>query len=254
MNPRLLLEELTRQEARSTAEKTLVVFPVGAIEQHGPHLPVGTDYFTVEHLARAAAAQIAGEIPVLVTPTMPFGSSHHHLPFGGTMSLGTDTYYRVLYDLVESLITSGFRNIFLLNGHGGNHELVQLAARDLALKYPSRLATASYWTLAWDALVREEAHLRGRLPGHAGAFETSQIMALRPELVREPRPHRTGILGSDPRGFHGPYRVEKHGSWQDIDGYSDSPDQADADHGRAYLAATIRCVANTLLEFYRGSS
>ncbi len=254
MNPRLLLEELTREEARSTAEKTLVVFPVGAIEQHGPHLPVGTDYFTVEHLARAAAAQIAGEIPVLVTPTMPFGSSHHHLPFGGTMSLGTDTYYRVLYDLVESLIISGFRNIFLLNGHGGNHELVQLAARDLALKHPSRLATASYWTLAWDALVREEAHLRGRLPGHAGAFETSQIMALRPELVREPRPHRTGTVGSEARGFHGPYRVEKHGSWQDIDGYSDSPDQADADHGRAYLAATIRCVANTLLEFYRGSS
>jgi creatinine amidohydrolase len=119
MNSRLLLEELTREEARSNAERTLVIFPVGAIEQHGPHLPVGTDYFTVEHLARAAAAQIAGEIPVLVTPTMPFGSSHHHLPFGGTMSLSTDTYYRVLYDLVESLIISGFRNIFLLNGHGG---------------------------------------------------------------------------------------------------------------------------------------
>jgi creatinine amidohydrolase len=253
VNPRLLLEELNRQEAQSVAEKTLVIFPVGAIEQHGPHLPVGTDYFTVEHLARAAAAQIAAEIPVLVAPTMPFGSSHHHLPFGGTMSLSTDTYYRVVYDLVESLLIGGFRTIFLLNGHGGNHELIQLVARDLALKHPSRLAAASYWTLAWDALVQEEAHLRGRLPGHAGAFETSQVMALRPELVHEPRPHRAGTTSSNPRGFHAPYRVERHGSWQDIDGYSDSPDRADAGHGRAYLAATVRSVANALLEFYRAS-
>jgi creatinine amidohydrolase len=79
------------------------------------------------------------------------------------------------------------------------------------------------------------------------------MMALRPELVREPRPHRLGTTVSEARGFHGPYRVEKHGSWQNIDGYSDSPDRADADHGRAYLAATVRSVANALLEFYRAS-
>src|SRR5262249_26449223 len=152
MNLRLLLEELNREEARSVANETLVVFPVGALEQHGPHLPVGTDYFTVQHLARAAAAEIAGEFPVVVTPTLPFGSSHHHLPFGGTMSLSTDTYFRILYDLVESLIIGGFRSIFILNGHGGNHEVIQLVVRDLALKHPSRLGAASYWTVAWDAL------------------------------------------------------------------------------------------------------
>jgi creatinine amidohydrolase len=194
MPQRILLEELTREEARTAAPHALVVLPVGATEQHGPHLPVGTDSLTIEYLARAAATVAAAQIPVLVAPTLPFGSSHHHLPFGGTMSLGTETYYRVLYDLVESLLTSGFRQIFLLNGHGGNSELMQLVVRDLALKHPSRLAAASYWTVAWEALVEEEAHVPGRLPGHAGAFETSQVMALRPDLVKERRqpnlPHR----------------------------------------------------------------
>jgi hypothetical protein len=79
-------------------------------------------------------------------------------------------------------------------------------------------------------------------------------MALRPELVWKPRPHRAGTTGSDARGFHSPYRVENHGSWQNIDGYSDSQDRADADHGRAYLAATVRCIASALVEFYDASS
>jgi creatinine amidohydrolase len=223
---------------------------VGAIEQHGPHLPVGTDFLTIEYLAHAAAAEVAGDIPVLVAPTMPFGSSHHHLPFGGTMSLSTNTYYHVIYDLTESLITCGFRRVFVLNGHGGNNELIQLVARDLALKHPVHVAAASYWIVAWDALVELRAHVPGRLPGHAGAFETSQMMALRPDLVREPRPHREGVTGSAPRSFYTPYRTEKHGFWESIDGYSDSPDRADAAKGQEYLAAVIKSVGKALVEFY----
>jgi creatinine amidohydrolase len=79
------LHELTRSELRKIAPESLVIFPVGATEQHGPHLPVATDSWAVEHIARAAASEAAKEIPVLVAPTMPFGSSHHHLPFGGTI-------------------------------------------------------------------------------------------------------------------------------------------------------------------------
>src|SRR5262245_57960406 len=156
---RTLFEELTREELRSIAPDALVILPVGAVEQHGPHLPVGTDYFVVERIARAAATELAKDIPALVAPTMPFGSSHHHFPFGGTLSLSTETYYRVLYDLAESLIVDGFRRIFMLNGHGGNHELIQLVARDLALKHAAHLAAASYWTIAWDALVAAQAHI-----------------------------------------------------------------------------------------------
>jgi len=250
MSSRILLHELSREEARDLAPKALIILPVGAVEQHGPHLPVGTDFLTIEYLARECAAAVASEIPILVAPTLPFGSSQHHLPFGGTMSLSTETYYRAVYELAESLITCSFRRIFILNGHGGNHEVVQLVARDLALKHSAHLAAASYWTVAWDALIDEQAHVPGRLPGHAGTFETSQIMALRPDLVREPRPHREGVIGSDPRSFYSPYRLEKHGAWQDIDGYSDSPDRGDASRGKDYLAAIVKSLGKTMLEFY----
>ena len=246
----LLLEELTREQARELAPEALVVLPVGAVEQHGPHLPVGTDYFAVEHIARAAGAALAGRVPVLVAPALPFGCSQHHLAFGGTLSLSTETYYRALRDLAESLIVSGFRRIFILNGHGGNNELIQLVARDLALGHPAHLAAASYWSIAWDALVAARAHNGAGLPGHAGAFETALMLALRPALVREPRPHRDSPPGSDPRGANAPYRAELHGAWQQIDGYTDSPDQADAERGAAYLAAIVREVAGALEEFY----
>ena len=250
MKAALLLEELTREALNRIADQALVVLPVGATEQHGPHLPVGTDSFTVEYIARGASLEAARSIPVVVAPTLRFGSSHHHLPFGGTLSLSTETYYRVISELAESLILGGFKRIFILNGHGGNNELIQLAARDLALKHPVRIAAAAYWTIAWDDLVEAKAHECGLLPGHAGAFETSQIMALRPELITGPSPHRDTLQKSDPRSFFEPFRVEAHGSWQAINGYSDSPDRADGDHGNTWLAAAIRSTACAFVDFY----
>jgi creatinine amidohydrolase len=249
MRAHLLLEELTREEARAAAPDTLLVLPTGATEQHGPHLPVGTDAFAVTAVARGAAAAVAGQIPVLVAPTLPFGSSHHHIPFGGTLSLSTETYYRVLIDLLESLIAGGFRHFFVVNGHGGNDELVQLAARDLALRHDAHLAAASYWNAAWGALTDAGAHRDGGLPGHAGAFETALVLALRPELVREPRPRRDDAPGGDPRPIR-TYRAEFHGRWQSFDGYTDSPARATPAAGRAFLDVAIAGVGQALVEFY----
>src|SRR4029453_28454 len=113
---------------------------------------------------------------------------HHHLPFGGTLSLGTETYYRVLTDLAESLIVGGFRRIFILNGHGGNSELIQLVARDLALKHAAHLAGGG------GAQAPATAGRRGR----AGKSEPALLGPLPPELVREPRPHREAPAGVDP--------------------------------------------------------
>ena len=175
---------MTRVEANEIAPRAIALLPTGATEQHGPHMPTGTDTFAVEHIARGAAALVSAAVPVVVTPTLPFGSSGHHLAFGGTMSVSTETYYRLVSDLVESLIISGFKRVFILNGHGGNNELVQLVARDLALKHPVNIAAASYWVTAWDALVDGKAHELGNLPGHAGAFETSLVLALQPHLVQ----------------------------------------------------------------------
>src|SRR6266851_6140344 len=153
-----LFAEMNREQLRAAAGDSLAVLPIGAIEQHGPHLPTGTDYFSVEALSREAAARVSGEIPLIVTPALPFGSSHHHFIFGATLSLSTETYYRVLCELIESLITAGFKRIFLVNGHGGNHELAQLAARDMALRHPVSVAAGSYWNIAWRELIAVEAH------------------------------------------------------------------------------------------------
>src|SRR5687768_3938578 len=246
-----LFAELNREQLRALAPDALVVLPLGATEQHGPHLPTGTDYFTVESLSREAGSKAAAEFPVVVTPALPFGSSDHHLIFDGTLSVSTETYYRILRELLESLVTDGFTRVFMVNGHGGNHELVQLAARDVALNKPVRIAAGSYWNVAWDALVAVDAHRGRRLPGHAGDFETSIMLSLRPEIVPAERPHRDNIGDTDPRSFHTPYRHERHGSWREINGFTDSPDQGTAEKGDRFRAAIVGALASAFIEFYR---
>jgi creatinine amidohydrolase len=245
-----LFAEMNREELHTAAPESLAVLPIGATEQHGPHLPTGTDVFAVEAVAREAAAQLPGDVPVIVTPTLPFGSSHHHFVFGATLSLSTETYYRVLCDLVESLIKDGFTRIFLINGHGGNHELAELAARDMALRHPARVAAGSYWKVAWKELVAAGAH-RGRLlPGHAGDFESSMMLAVRPDLVPAGRPHRDGEFDTDPHETQA-YRHERHGWWRDINGFTDSPDHGTTQNGARFRAAIVAGLARAFAEFYR---
>lgn len=246
--------ELNREQLRAAAaENPLVVLPIGATEQHGPHLPTGTDWFTIDAVATESARIASAEVPVIVTPALPFGSSHHHFVFGGTLSLSTETYYRVLRELVESLIKDGFRSIFVLNGHGGNHELAELAARDIALQNEANCAAGSYWAIAWDALVASGEHRGRRLPGHAGDFETSMMMALRPDLRPGPLPHRDNVGDSSPVRV-APFRAEVHGFWKSIDGYTDSPDQATPETGQRLFRIVTEAVAQALVSTARAWS
>jgi creatinine amidohydrolase len=140
--------------------------------------------------------------------------------------------------------------MFILNGHGGNNELIQLAARDTALKHDVRVAATSYWVLARAELEAVHYDPHASLPGHAGMFETSQMMALTPDLVQEPRPVRkddTEFLYS----VHPPFRIEEHGFWESFDGFTDSPSRATAEAGKRYLEAVVGAVAKAYREFYR---
>jgi creatinine amidohydrolase len=248
---RLLWHEITRQEAAVRVAEALIVLPVGATEQHGPHLPLGTDSLIVEHVARAAAQAARERIDLLVAPTLPYGSSHHHLPFGGTVSLSTERYYGALGDMAESLVASGARRVFILNGHGGNHELIQLVARDLTLRQPVNIGAASYWDLASAALAAHAPELGERLPGHAGLFETSLLLALHPDLVADPLPARAPDEAARSAIPPTPFRAERHGFWQSIAGHTDSPHEASAVFGQRLLGLIVPAVADAFVAFAR---
>ncbi|MBO0867281.1 MAG: creatininase family protein [Micromonosporaceae bacterium] len=242
-----LLQQRTREQTNAVAAEMLALLPVGALEQHGPHLPLGTDAIIVEQIAHRAAERLDGEVPILVAPTLAYGSSHHHLPYGATMSLSTSTYFAVLKDLVETLAVSGFRRVFILNGHGGNAELVALVARDVSTSHKIAVGGGSYWVIAGQALSSVAASPRGELPGHAGEFETSLILALYPELVEQARP--SGEL--PPPAQLATYRFGSPAPFRHPTGYSDSPAAGDGRRGAGYLATCVESVADALRDFHK---
>lgn len=245
----VLLAELTRAAVARRAAEAVAVVPVGACEQHGPHLPLGTDLMVAEHLARAAAARLAGDLDVVVAPGIAVGYSPHHVPIGATLTAGAGTLLAQLGDVCAGLAAAGFGRIFLLNGHGGNAELVVVAAREAGQALRVRAGAGSYWVLAWDELVAAGAQDRGRLPGHAGAFETSLVLALRPDLVDGP-PRRPGTpYRRNPAGYWGRYHAERPGAMAEGDGFSDDPSAGSAEDGRRYLEAAAGAVAAALREF-----
>ena len=250
---RILFAELTREESRTIARDGVLILPVGATEQHGPHLPVGTDSMGAEHVARATAAALSDRFPVAVAPTLWYGSSPHHIPFGGTMSLDAGTFLAVMMDLGRSLARASFRRLFIVNGHGGNHELISVAARDLALEEGLEVAACSWWALAHSDLASAGASDIGRLPGHAGAFESSIVLALNASLVHEPRPDRPGWSSPLVGTVDAPLRIERPGSWQATDGFTDSPANGTAELGHAFLKIGIDRLTEAVVEFYEGS-
>jgi creatinine amidohydrolase len=250
--PRVRLSELNRDRSRAIAAAGgVAVLPIGATEQHGPHLPTGTDAFTVDYIATRAAELVARRVPVVVCPTQPYGVSQHHLPFGATGSLSPATMLALLVDIGESLIASGFGRIFIVNGHGGNHDVMGVAMSELSSRHRVSLAGVSWWQLANDGLVAAGALERGGIAGHAGSFESSIILALRPELA--------GTLPSRPDAESGvsamraALAARRPDDWTEIDGYTDSPARADAAAGTAYLEAGITALAAAIEWFAEGT-
>lgn len=163
-------------------DQIVVVAPIAACEQHSLHLPTFTDTLLVTAVAEAAEQQASTEI--LLLPTLWLGASHHHLRFGGTLSASVDTHIDMLCDLVTPLLDDGFQRLLILNGHGGNIDTMQVALRRIQPRYRDRLLTAaSYWDLAQQELAALTNGPR-KVMGHACEFETSMILALRPDLVK----------------------------------------------------------------------
>lgn len=175
-------QELASPEfARLDPEATVAVLPVGAIEQHGPHLPVAVDTCLNEAVVRRALERLPSGTPVLVLPTMPVGKSNEHIDFAGTLTLSADTLARVWYEIGASVRRAGLRKLLLFNSHGGQPQVMQIVARELRIDHGMLAVAANWFSWGLPEGLFEPAEVRHGI--HAGAVETAMMLAVRPDLV-----------------------------------------------------------------------
>ena len=164
------------------ANNAVVIVPVAAMEQHGPHLPVQVDSRLVTEVSHRAAHKAQGDRPTVVLPVIWTGLSEHHMPFGGTITFDYQTLFSVFRCIVDSVRRHGFTDVLILNGHGGNIDASKLIAQDLTLDFSEMtVVAATYWLEAASRLgplLEDQSNVL-----HAGEAETSMILQLEPDLV-----------------------------------------------------------------------
>lgn len=203
----VLLAEMTWPEVEAARQRApLALLPVGACEQHGPHMALETDTARAEEFCVLLARRLAPR--AVVAPCVPVGVSEHHMAFPGTLTLSAVTLQQVLYELGESLYRHGWRRLFILNGHGGNEPAVGVAAGRLQAAFPDLRVAYSGITPVVPDVARELAV--SKVNGHACEIETSQTLYLRPHLVHPDRYEPGALLPTADlpyAGQNGPGRV-----------------------------------------------
>lgn len=168
-----LLKYMTWEEAKKEFESTKVaIIPVGSTEQHGPHMPLGTDFIIADYIAN----EVASKTNVIVTPVVPVGFAAYHQDFNGSLSIDIDILAKYYEGIAESLITYGITHILFMNGHGGNTAALNMVCRKLR----DRGITAAHmeWWMVTGNQKKEWAML-----GHGDIIETSMMLYLTKEHV-----------------------------------------------------------------------
>lgn len=164
--------------------EVIIIQPIGAIEQHGPHLPLVVDSAIATGVIGGALAQLDPAIPAYALPPLCYGKSNEHWRFPGTVTLTATTLLTTLQEVAESLYQAGFRKFVLANAHGGQPQVLEIAARDLHQRHPDFMVfPLGIWSVPNCAaeLVSPQELAQGI---HAGALETSLMLALLPDQVR----------------------------------------------------------------------
>jgi creatinine amidohydrolase len=162
-------------------ERTVAVLPVAAVEQHGPHLPVGVDAFINEGVMAAAMALMPDS--VLVLPTSQIGKSNEHIAYPGTLTFSAETLIRMWTEIGEGVARAGVRKFVMLNSHGGQPQIMDIVARHLRVR--ERMFAVAANMSGLNSVRDVFTALEGRHGIHGGSSETSQMMHLRADLVRD---------------------------------------------------------------------
>ena len=246
MRTRTAYGEHTWLELRELAQRddVVVVIPTATLEDHGYHLPIDTDVRLIEAIARGGVEQFQadGDGCALLFPTAVHGYTPHHMDFPGTVSLRWNVFVESLLDCGRSLCRHGFDRILILNGHGSNAPLVDIAARLINLEHRGAVCMAStlYLTTpeSMRLLERERTSGRGGM-SHACELETSMYLALEPDLVQMEQavreiPEWTEYVWNDWPGG-GPLSFWPHWSGFSQSGVMGDPTVATAEKGRTFL-------------------
>lgn len=168
--------ELTWPEFEK-ADKAVAVLPVGVVEAHGPHLPLGTDALMAMYVAERAAE----EAGALLLPPIWYGTTYVLDRFPGTISISAETLYRLYRDVFAEVARNGVRNLVVVNGHGGNIDALRMAAKDVARSADMTIVVVNWWI---DLAKEARRRVLETPEGHAAEDETSEVMAAYPHLVK----------------------------------------------------------------------
>lgn len=254
--------DFARAQASGALSPTIAVLPVGATEQHGPHLPLNVDTTLVDGVIAASLPYIAEEVPALFLPTQAVGLSPEHSAFAGTLTLKSETVIRLWTDIGESVAATGVKKLVLLNSHGGHVGVMDMVARDLRARLGLLVYSVNTFGLPLAGPAGEDVNAlfsahEHRFGIHAGDIETSMMLALQPQRVdmaqaqnfassSEDRANKFAILGNGKSAKL---------AWQMQDynpaGAVGNAAAATADKGRAVVDAAGRALAQLLAEIHR---
>ncbi len=171
-----------RDFAATDMSKVVAVLPVAAIEQHGPHLPVGVDMFINEGYLARAASRIPDDMPVLILPLQAIGKSNEHIEYPGTLTFSLETVTRAWTEIGDSVARAGCRKLIFMNSHGGNVPVIDAVARELRVRHRMLAVHAGWHRLGYPADMFSPVERAHGI--HAGDAETSLMLAFRPNTVR----------------------------------------------------------------------